>query len=214
MRLLLSLGLLIPSLALPALAEAAPYRQRRYYYQPERVRYYDHRADHDGLLLRFTAGASGVAADDNLNDVTLSGGAGSFAVDLGGSLAPSLALHGRLAFSTLFEPNVSEGGTFTGDLDDTSLTFALLGVGATYYLPSNLYLTGVVGLSRASFQIYGEEYDALNGVGVMGDIGYEWPLGGDWGLGVAGRVELHSVRGDDERLSTAGLGIVLSLTHF
>jgi hypothetical protein len=213
MRLVFALGLLTTSLVLPSLAEAAPYhrhRERRYHYYPERVRY----NDHEGLLLRFTAGAGGVAADDSLNDVTLSGGAGSFSLDLGGSIAPSLALHGRLALNTMFEPEVSEGGTYTGDLDDTSLTFALLGLGATYYLPSNLYLTGVVGLSRASFQIYGNEYDALNGVGVMGDLGYEWPIGGDWGLGVAGRLELHTVRGDGERLSTAGLGVVLSFTHF
>src|SRR5688572_7505879 len=210
MRLVFALGLLTTSLVLPAIAEAQPYhrhRERRYHYYPERgyperVRYYDH----EGLLLRFTAGAGGVAADDSLNDVTLTGGAGSFSLGLGGSIAPSLALHGRLALNTMFEPDVSEGGTYTGDLDDTSLTFALLGLGATYYLPSNLYLTGVVGLSRASFQIYGNEYDALNGVGVMGDLGYEWPIGGDWGLGVAGRLELHTVRGDGERLSTAVLG--------
>lgn len=219
MRLALTFGLLVTTIALPSLAEAAPHRYRRHYY-PDRAypeRSYRERAPyyyHQGLLLRFTAGAGGAAADDDLNDVTLSGGAGSFSVDLGGSVAPSLALHGRLALNSMFEPSVSESGAYTGDLDDTSLTFALLGLGATYYLPSNLYLTGVVGLSRASFQLYGNEYDALNGIGVMGDIGYEWPIGGDWGLGVAGRIEFHSVRGDDERLATAGLGVLLSLTHF
>jgi hypothetical protein len=214
MRIALTIGLLVTTIALPSLAEAAPYyrerREPRYRYYPERARYFDHQ----GLLLRFSAGAGGAAADDDLNDVTLSGGSGSFAVDLGGSIAPSLALHGRLALNSMFEPSVSESGAYTGDLDDTSLTFVLLGLGATYYLPSNLYLTGVVGLSRASFQLYDEEYDALNGVGVMGDLGYEWPIGGDWGLGVAGRVELHSVRGDGEQLSTAGLSVLLTLTHF
>jgi hypothetical protein len=213
MRHALTPGLLVTTIALPSLAEAAPYRYRRHYY-PERAYPERNYYDHQGLLLRFTAGAGGAAADDDLNDVTLSGGAGSFSVDLGGSIAPSLALHGRLALNTMFEPDVSESGAFTGDLEDTSLTFALLGLGATYYLPSNLYLTGVVGLSRASFQLYGNEYDALNGVGVMGDLGYEWPIGGDWGLGVAGRLEFHSVRGDGERLDTAGLGVLLSLTHF
>jgi hypothetical protein len=219
MRLALTMGLLVTTIALPSLAEAAPYRYRRHYYPDrgytdrgyrERVPYFDHQ----GLLLRFTAGAGGAAADDDLNDVTLSGGAGSFSLDLGGSIAPSLALHGRLGVSSMFEPAVSESGAFTGDLEDTSLSFVLLGLGATYYLPSNVYLTGVVGLSRASFQIYGEDYDALNGAGMMGDIGYEWPIGGDWGLGVAGRLEFHSVRGDGERLDTAGLSVLLSLTHF
>jgi hypothetical protein len=101
-----------------------------------------------------------------------------------------------------------------GDLDDTSLTFRLLGLGLTYYLPSNLYLTGVVGFSQATFDFYGEEYDTLNGVGFSGDIGYEWPIGGDWGIGVAGRLELHNVRDDAGTISTGALGVLLSLTYF
>jgi len=155
-----------------------------------------------------------VTADDDLNDVALSGAVGSLSLDVGGSLTPDLALHGRLAFNSMFEPTISSSGDDLGELDDTSLTFTLLGLGLTYYLPSNLYLTGVVGLSRASFQYYDEEYDALNGVGFMGDIGYEWPIGGDWGLGIAGRLELHTVSGDGERLNAAGLGVLLSATYF
>jgi hypothetical protein len=90
----------------------------------------------------------------------------------------------------------------------------LIGAGITYYLPSNLYLTGVIGLSRASFEFDGDEYDALTGIGFIGDVGYEWAIGADWGLGLAGRLELHSVQGDDEQLTTAALGVLLSLTYF
>jgi hypothetical protein len=114
----------------------------------------------------------------------------------------------------MFEPNISDDGQTFGELEDTSLSFSLLGLGLTYYLPSNFYLTGVLGLSQATFEFDGDEYDALNGAGFIGDLGYEWPIGGDWGLGVAGRVELHAVRGDDERLSMAALGVLLSLTYF
>jgi hypothetical protein len=149
-----------------------------------------------------------------LNDVTLSGGAGFFSLDLGGAVAPNLALHGRLSVNSMFEPNISDDGRSFGELEDTSLSFSLLGLGLTYYLPSNFYLTGVLGLSQATFEFYGDDYDALNGAGFIGDLGYEWPIGGDWGLGVAGRVELHAVRGDGERLSMAALGVLLSLTYF
>jgi hypothetical protein len=200
-------GLLVSLTLLPSLAEAAP--RHRYYYRDRG--YYP---NHDGLMLRLAAGLGGVVADDDLNDVTLSGGSGIFSLDLGGSVAPDLALHGRLSLNSMFEPTVSQGGTDLGDLQDTSLTFSLLGIGLTYYLPSNLYLTGVLGVSRASFQFEGDEYDALTGAGFIGDLGYEWPIGGDWGLGVAGRLELDTVRGDGERLSMASLGVLLSLTYF
>ncbi|HKO93935.1 MAG TPA: hypothetical protein VJU61_22430 [Polyangiaceae bacterium] len=204
-----SLAVLVGVLAIPTRADARP---RRYYRYEEHER--PRAPDHQGLLLRAAVGAGGLTADDDLNDVALSGAVGAFSLDVGGSLTPDLALHGRLAFNSMFEPTISSSGEELSELDDTSLTFTLLGLGLTYYLPSNLYLTGVVGLSRASFQYYGEEYDALNGVGFMGDIGYEWLIGGDWGLGLAGRLELHTVSGDGERLNAAGLGVVLSATYF
>jgi hypothetical protein len=207
MRLALPLTLLVSSLLLPSIAEAAP--RHRYYYRDRS--YYP---DHQGLLLRFGAGVGGVVADDDLNDLTLSGGAGLLSLDVGGSVAPDLALHGRLSFNSIFEPTVSSDGDELGELEDTTLTFSLLGLGLTYYLPANLYLTGVLGLSRASFKLQGDEYDALTGVGFIGDLGYEWPIGGDWGLGVAGRLELQTVRGDGERLSMGTLGVLVSLTYF
>lgn len=198
--------------AVPALAEAAPRRYRQY----------DDRRDYDyrdplrrGLFARAALGIGGVTADDQLNDSTLTGGAGLFSLDVGGSVAPNLALHGRLSYNSMFEPNeTSDDGDYLGNLEDTTLTFTLLGVGLTYYLPSNLYLTGVVGFSRARFDFYGEEFATLNGIGLMGDIGYEWPLGGDFGLGIAGRLEGHSVRDDEGTLSAASLGVLLSLTYF
>jgi hypothetical protein len=206
--------LLVSLLAVPALAQA---QERRYYRYDrddrDRDDYYD--SYHRGLFARINAGAGGLAADDELNDATLSGGAGLLSVDLGGSIQPNLALHGRLSINSVFEPNLSstDGEDFV-ELDDTSLRFTLLGGGLTYYFPSNLYLTGVVGFSRAAFELDGVEYDALNGVGFSGDIGYEWPLTDNLGLDVGGRIELHNVRGDGEQLSTASLGLLIGVTYF
>lgn len=214
MRLPITVGLLVTVLSVPALAQA---EQRRYRYDrdDDRDSYHDRYDYHTGLFARVGAGAGGLAADDDDNDATLSGGAGLLSLDLGGSLRPDLALHGRLSINSVFEPNLSSSdGEDFGDLDDTSLRFTLLGAGLTYYTPSNLYLTGVVGLSRAAFELDGYEYDALTGVGFSGDIGYEWPLGDDWGLDVGARLELHNVRGDGEQLSTASLGVLLSVTYF
>jgi hypothetical protein len=215
MRLAISFAVVSIAVAVPALADAAP---RRYYAEPRRYEYAEREAyfapEHTGLFFRGGLGAGGVTADDQFNDSTLSGGAGMFSLDLGGSVAPGLALHGRLSGSSMFEPSVENDGQFAGELDQTSLTFTLLGVGLTYYLPSNLYLTGVAGLSRAAFEFYGDEYDTLNGVGFNGDIGYEWPIGRELGLGIAGRLELHSVRDEAGTLSTGALGVLISMTYF
>ena len=97
---------------------------------------------------------------------------------------------------------------------DDNRHITLIGAGLTYYLPSNLYLTGVLGLSRAAFELDGVEYDALNGIGFSGDIGYEWPIGDSWGIDLGGRVEVHNVRGDGEQLSTASIGVLLGVTYF
>ncbi len=204
------LGLVATTIAVPAFAEAAP---RRYYREDRRD---DDRYDSTrrGLFLRGSLGYGGFRADDEFNDETLSGGAGMFSLDVGGALVPNLALHGRFSVNTIFEPGVSSDGDDLGDLDDTSLTFSLLGAGLTYYTPSNVYLTGVIGFSRASFEIDDVEYDALNGAGFIGEVGYEWQLGNDFGLGVGGRLEFHSVRGDGETLSSAALGVLLNLTYF
>jgi hypothetical protein len=214
MRLIILFGVVSSVVLVPALADA---QSRRYYAEP-RHRYVERDAyatgDHAGLFVRGVLGAGGVTADDELNDSTLSGGAGMFSFDLGGSIAPGLALHGRLSNSSMFEPSVSDDDRFIGELEDTSLTFTLLGAGLTYYLPSNVYLTGVVGFSRAAFEFYGDEYDTLDGIGFNGDIGYEWALGRDLGLGVAGRLELHSVNDEAGNISTGALGVLLSMTYF
>jgi hypothetical protein len=199
MRLAISLGVVSIAVVLPALADAAP---RRYYAEPRRYEYREREAyfapERTGVFFRGGLGAGGVTANDQFNDATLSGGAGMFSLDLGGSVAPGLALHGRLSGNSMFEPSVEDDGQFAGELDDTSLTFTLLGVGLTYYLPSNVYLTGVAGLSRAAFEFYGDE----------------WPIGRELGLGIAGRVELHSVRDEAGTLSTGALGVLISMTYF
>lgn len=221
MRFPLLLGLLVGASSIVLLPERASAEPRRYYRhsprytyrEPERY-YRSYDPAHEGLFARFAMGLGGAAADDDSNDVTLSGGAGLFSLDLGGSLAQNLALHGRLSVNSMFEPSLSSGGRTFGDLTDTSLSFTLLGLGLTYYLPSNVYFTGVVGVSRASFEFFGDEYDVLTGGGVMGDIGYEWRLGSELGLGLAARLEMHSVRGDAERLSTGAFGLLLSVSYF
>jgi hypothetical protein len=168
---------------------------------------------HEGLMVRLTTGIGGSSASDSTSPVIeLSGATGFFSFDIGGTLSRGLALHARLSANTLVNPTVSVAGEELGDEEDASLTFGLLGLGLTYYFPSNLYLTGVVGLSKGTVEVGGEESESETGVGVAGDLGYEWAVGGNWGLGIAGRLEHHSVPSEGDRVTGTALGLLFTAT--
>lgn len=170
---------------------------------------------HDGVFLRLTAGFGGAAASNQDVDSDFSGSAGLFSIDLGGTVGESLALHGRFSQHAMVDPNLSVGGTERGELDDSLVGFTLLGLGLTYYFPSDMYLTAVLGASVGSLDTPEYELQSETGWGGAFDVGSEWHVGGDWGLGVAGRLEIHSVpTGDDDdaRFSGVAFGVLFSAT--
>ena len=84
----------------------------------------------------------------------------------------------------MVDPTVSVNGVEVGEADDTSLTFGLLGLGLTYYFPSDVYLTGVLGASLATLETPGLEAQSETGWGGAFDVGGEWHLAeiGGWAL--------------------------------
>lgn len=192
MRIGSKLGLLLLAMPTVALAEAAT--------PPSEP----HSTGRDGLFTRVALGGGAANSESEVTDASLSGAAALLSLDAGGALTRNLALHGRLSLN--IEPSLSNGRA----ADDASQTFALLGVGLTTYLSSHLFLTGVIGFSHA----FGTETGGSNGGGFVGDIGYEWPAGGDWGVGIAGRFEIHSVGADDAELMMESFGILGTLSHF
>jgi hypothetical protein len=170
---------------------------------------------HDGVFLRLTAGLGGAAASNRDNDTDFDGGAGFLSIDLGGTIAQRLALHGRVSQHAMVDPTLSVRGMERGELDDTYVGFTMLGLGLTYYFPLDIYLTAVLGASLADFEAPESKFQSETGWGGALDVGTEWHVGGDWGLGVAGRLEIHSVpTGDDDgaRFVGAAFGVILSAT--
>jgi len=178
---------------------------------------------HDGFMLRLTVGlgyGSGTETLPTLGELRLSGGTGFFSLDIGGALVDNLVLHGRLSDMSVASPTVYLNDQELGTAEDASLTFYLLGVGLTYYLmPANVYLTAVVGVA-------GEESDNGTtttetnkaGFAFEGDIGKEWWVGDNWGIGVAGRFTFASIPeelSDDDSTTLRGLGfgVLFSATY-
>jgi hypothetical protein len=150
----------------------------------------------------------------------LSGGGISFAIALGGAVAPNLALFGSffesgaLQFSTVRINRTDLIGADNGAMGG-------LGAGVVYYVePLNLYLSGA--LAYAFFfteDAKGKMLDQTDpGIGFDGMVGKEWWASQHWGIGVAIEVLAATAMKDqnDKTVSWTGesFNVLLSATYF
>jgi hypothetical protein len=171
--------------------------------------------DHRGAFVRLALGmdyGAAVSRDDSRSQLRGGSGLGSF--DFGFTLVPRLALHVRFAGRTVFSPRVSLNGEGFRSLPSTSLACAMVGPGFTYYAPSNWYLTYAMGAAKAKIDVGGEKQKSLIGYGFETDLGREWGTGGDFALGLAGRLSYYSVpQFDDGHVKWMGFGLLLTATY-
>jgi hypothetical protein len=168
---------------------------------------------HDGVLLRLSLGGDYSAAiSDDQASSELRGGAGLISLDLGFTLVRRLALHAHGTARKVWSPEVKIAGANLGTLDRTSLTSLMIGPALTYYAQSNWYITSAVGPAQASISVGGLEKKSLIGYGFESDLGREWGTGGDFALGIAGRVSYYSVPQVDGHVNWLGLGALVTAT--
>jgi hypothetical protein len=148
---------------------------------------------HDGFFMRLSGGvsyANTTVESDNKNEVKFEdfGGHGNFAI--GGMIGRNLALHG-----TVWGWDIADGDVaINGQEDNTNLDINLgaVGGGLTYYFePSNIYVSGSLGIGKINFSTIFEDTDM--GFAVEALLGKEWWVGNSWGLGVAGNFNYHSL---------------------
>lgn len=189
---------------------------------------------HDGFMLRATLGFGGGSMTERYRgdvfgtgstsgDIDYAGGGFRLGIDVGGALSESLTVHGRLSIGTIDEPSTFIDGADYDTPRGTVVTTALLGVGLTYtFMPLNLYLTGVVGL--AGIGVHDDDPDTEDdagegsaGPGVDLDVGKEWWVGSELGLGAALRLSFassnYSRPSYDSDRSYLGAGLLFSLTY-
>ncbi len=175
--------------------------------------------------MRLTAGIGGGWTHNNvppdselapLGDENYSGAAGFFSFDIGTAVVENLMLHARLSSFALIEPHVRVDGRDLGRLTDVTIDHYMLGAGLTYYfMPINIYVTGVIGLAGMSFSFSGHDYDMDPGWGIEVDIGKEWWVAHQWGIGVALRSAVVRTREDNLNFgfTTLAFGALLSVTY-
>jgi hypothetical protein len=150
---------------------------------------------HDGFMARLTGGFGTGAVNGHGTDAVgalereQNGFAGSLALDVGGSPVENLVLHRRLGNHTVVSPDLTIDGRDLGEQARTSIGAYILGAGASYYfMPINLYACAAVGLSWLRFDSRrGQQQFARPGFALNADVGKEWWISGDVGLGAAAR---------------------------
>ena len=93
-----------------------------------------------------------------------------------------------------------------------------LGLGLTYYFPSNIYVTGAVGTAKTQLKSNGDTFSSDRGFGVNLMVGKEWWVSENWGLGVAGQFLYTNcpdtpVNGVTPDVKTTAFGVLFSATY-
>jgi hypothetical protein len=156
---------------------------------------------HDGFLLRATIGLGFAAMHESggasYGAVDYTGAGLMLSLDVGAAVSDDFSVFGRLSLlsigSPAFETERGPQGPSEGTLDEQGIGAVLLGAGASYQLmPLNMYFALAAGLNVISISEAedGEpEGDTAGspqpGIGVNVDVGKEWWVAPQVGLGIA-----------------------------
>jgi hypothetical protein len=166
---------------------------------------------HLGLLLRVTTGwGVGMLYGKNGRDETslLAG----LALDAGAAVIENVIVRARFRTGvTGFRE--SEFG------DDVLFSYGAAGAGVDYYfMPVNVYLGGTISVAGVARSTDDRVNHSKAGLGLDIDLGKEWWLGTNWGVGIAARASYvdvgaeHTLRGGG-RLRSWHLGLQFSATY-
>lgn len=153
----------------------------------------------------------------------IQGGGLAFGAMLGGIVAPGTAVHATFAGVTVPSPKVRVDGSITSFDDlgiEGQLTQMLLGAGFTTHMPSGTFVSLSAGAQsnrlRGRFEGFGASETSVDwGVGLNGQLGYEWMLSRSFGVGFAldgGGFYIPNVGGSDDPATGFNLGAVVMFT--
>jgi hypothetical protein len=143
---------------------------------------------HDGLFLRVAPGVgwNGTSKDIGGDATDLTGFSGMLNFAIGVNIARNLALH--LDVSGVSGANSNVANTGSGQSSEFNyITSSSVGIGVTYYIPSNYYLSGAVGRAETNKRSGGVILTTDPGYGVNVMLGKEWWVSDEWGIGFAGQ---------------------------
>jgi hypothetical protein len=182
---------------------------------------------HDGFMLRLTLGfgsgdvqqkAHPLSGDIKDEHAELSDFAVHLSLDLGFSPIDNLVLHVRLAAMAMSEPSTTVDGTRVAAARNSGVTSDFIGPAVSYYfMPIDLYLTAAVGFSSLAFNDGKTTRNTRGGPGLQLDVGKEFWVGNQWGLGAAFRFHYNHLSDTDNSVRSSydalAWGILFSATY-
>jgi len=152
--------------------------------------------------------------------VKISGVSADLNVGLGGALSRSVILFGEIVASNITDPEFKIDNTKVKTTNVSAGAFGI-GVGLAYYLPSNTYFSATLASTQLSIQRNDQNTstETNSGLGVTLQVGQEWWVGRDWGLGVAGQFLTASMKDNDTGTGnpptwkTTGFGVLCSASY-
>ncbi len=160
----------------------------------------------------------------------MSGIGGLFDFKIGGAIKENLILHATLLSNSLAGPKITAttGSAITSDQlaagsfktsNQLTIGESMFGGGVTYYTPSNLFVSGSLGLGNFTLTDQENNYSASteHGLSFQLKAGKEWWVSRRWGLGAAityGKTSVDSKPSNDLReiVNSNRFGILFSAT--
>jgi hypothetical protein len=142
----------------------------------------------------------------------LSGGAAAFGVALGAAVIPNLVLYGEFLGMIVSDPSWSQGGS-SGTSSGVTMAMIGFGPGVAYYIePFNMYLSSTLTFTQLSVSDSHSNVDYYKsnlGFGFSLEVGKEWWVSTDWGLGAAFQFQFASMKDKYSDAQLTGLGFVV-----
>jgi len=182
--------------------------------------YADSPLEHKGFYLRMQLGiadanSKGTEYSDGL-DTEVSGIASVIQIDVGGAIKENLILFGTLRGITTLDPDYRKGN-FDFSSSVTSYNFSDMGIGITYYfMPTNFFIGGSLNIEQNNMEIKSnnetDKFNTDNGFGLNLNVGKEWWVSDNWGLGVALFGEFGNVPDAEGKIKNIAYGLLFSAT--
>jgi hypothetical protein len=164
---------------------------------------------HDGLFLRAYLGLGyarfGAEEIPGVGQVIVDGGGGALGLAAGWTIRPNLILYLELVVDAMGQPDVTVNDATIETSEDVSAGVVTFGPGLAFYTPTNMFLSGTLGISQLSVTDDGERVGETEaGLGFSGMLGKEFWISPTFALGLAGQLFLGSMRDDENNDITWG----------
>ena len=152
------------------------------------------------------------------DNVSIAGTGAMFNLALGGAISRNLILYGDLYASSAVDPTVESDGA-EATLGGT-MTLSGVGIGLAWYSESNFYLGGSLGFMSLTVEDdLGFETETESGGAVNLNVGKEWWVSDNWGLGIAlnvllGQIPEEDLDGVEINWGAAAFNLALLATYY